>query len=142
MDFNKINTKADAEAGSTLHFKHPQLGHALYTGEGADDHGRLVNKKLPHAPVTALVRGLESDRIRNYQRDTSTKRLLDNDDEDRFGLAIALVIELNGVADGDRVLTASEADLRWFFGRSDYLAVQVVNHAQDRANFFKSASPT
>ena len=64
MDFSTINAKADAEEGALLHFTHPQLGYPLYTGKGANALGVLINADLPHEPVTALVRGMESATVR------------------------------------------------------------------------------
>lgn len=140
MDFSKLNTKADAEAGSLLHFRHPQLGHLLYTGEGADEYGRLADADKPHMAVTARVRGLESDVVRERSRAANASALTGMSDDDAYDYAIALVIELNGVYDGEKKVEATPEGLRWFFGRSDNLGVQVIRHAQDRANFFRAAS--
>jgi hypothetical protein len=140
MDFSKLNTKADAEAGSILHFVHPQLGHPLYTGEGADEYGRLIDSKKPHSPVTAKVRGIESDVVRERARQVNAAGVSGLSDDDSYGFAASLVIELNGVYDGDRKIEATPDGLRWFFGRAENLGVQVIRHAQDRTNFFKAAS--
>ena len=140
MDFSNINTAADADKGAILHFKHPQSGHLLYTGKGADEFGRLADKSLPYEAVTARVRGLESQAMSNAIK-SAEQRLMKspdaaNDPEHRFDTAIALVTELHGVMDGKRVLAASRDDLKWLFERSENLAVQVVQFAGDSANFF------
>lgn len=141
MDFSTINTKADAEEGAILHFTHPQLGHLLYTGKGADARGVLVNADLPHEAVTARVRGTESTTVQSeIQRRERLRLKTGKTDDVGMKFLCSLIIEINGATDGQRVLTANPADMEWFFGRSDNLAKQVLNFAQEASNFFKDAS--
>lgn len=141
MDFSTINTKADAEEGAILHFTHPQLGHLLYTGKGADARGVLVNADLPHEAVTARVRGMESATVRaEAQRMSKVRLKTGNTDDEGLNFLCSLIVEINGVTNGQRVITATTADLKWFFGRADDLAKQVLNFAQEASNFFRDAS--
>lgn len=141
MDFSTINAKADAEEGAILHFTHPQLGHPLYTGEGADKLGVLINADLPHEPVTALVRGMESASVRAEAiRMEKVRVKTGKNDEAGMNFLCSLIIEISGVMDGKRAITATPADLKWFFGRSDDLGKQVLTFAQEASNFFKDAS--
>lgn len=144
MDFSNIDTKRDASAGAWLHFRHPQLGHPLYTGEGVDETGKLIDSTKEHAKVQALVAGIESQRAKEAA--AAMNKLLMKDPEavdngdNSFDHAIALVIEIEGVQNGERTITASREDLLWFFKRSDDLAVQVLQFAGNSANFFKPKS--
>jgi hypothetical protein len=140
MDFSKLDTKADAEAGSFVHFTHPQLRHYLYTGDGANEFGELINEDLAHEAVGALVRGMESDKARAVIAKSNARSAKGDTEESGIDLAVALVIELRGVTNGEKPVKSDEKDLRWFFGRSDDFAVQVINHARNRRNFFNAAS--
>lgn len=138
MDFAKLNTRADAERGAWLHFTHPQLGHALYTGPGADEHGRLVNPELDHVKAEAKIKGVESEVVRAKLRTLQGARKQDEADDDKF--VASLVVELRGVTSGDRALTAAEADVLWLFGRSQAFKGQVLQFALEPSNFFGAAS--
>lgn len=136
MDFDAINTKADAERGAKLHFTHPQLGHLLYTGEGADAAGRLIDATKAE-PVFAIVRGLESPAIREKLKAVNAAKALGaGDDKSGFDLAIALVISLHGVTRGGNPVAADRDGLEWLFGKSEHFAAQVINFAGVSANFF------
>lgn len=140
MDFSTINTAADADKGAILHFKHPQTGHLLYSGEGADKFGRLVNKNKPHEAVTARVLGGESQAMANALKDAQKRAMKDpeaaTDPAHRFDMAIALVTELHGVKDGKKDIKADRDGLTWLFERSENFAVQVVQFSGNSANFF------
>lgn len=142
MDFNIINTKADADRGSVLHYVHPQTRHPLYTGEGADEMGRLVDSSKPHEKVTAHVLGLESDRVREEaKRIQKAVAKTGAHDDSGYRFAASLITELNGVFDGDRKIGASVDDLKWFFQRSEDFATQTIEFAKDSENFFVEPSP-
>jgi hypothetical protein len=141
MDFDKLNTKADAEAGALLHYTHPQLGHPLYTGEGSDEYGRLVDPSLEHIAVQALVRGTESDVVRAAVSRSGSNTLKGvADDKEAYAFAASLIIELFGVVRDGKPVKAAPADIRWFFGRSEDFALQTINFAKERSNFFGASS--
>ena len=142
MDFNAINTAADAERGADLHLVHPQLRHPLYTGPGADVHGRWADRAKKAEPVILRVRGIDSPVARATLKRLNTKAAKHSDDENGLLTAISLVTGVQGVFDGKRQIEATEADLRWLFGRSEDFAVQVINFAGDRGNFFADAAAT
>lgn len=137
MDFTTLDTKQDAEKGALLHFKHPQNGHLLYTGEGADSFGRLADKNKPHEAVTAIVRGMESQAAQDVSV-AAQKRIMAGEDGEghEYDLAIALVAEINGVERDGKPIKADRDGLMWFYGRSEGFAVQVMQFAGKSANFF------
>jgi hypothetical protein len=129
MDFSTLNTKDGAEQGAFLHLCHTVTGALLYD----------ANKN----PIGVYLRGNESDTVqtavRQFNRATvkggQTKEFLNID------LASLLVIRFVGVMRGDRPLTTSAEDLRWFFGLSDNLVEQVLEFSKERGNFFGQPSP-
>lgn len=141
MDLGKLNTKTGAEKGAFLHLKHPALGHKLYTGDGADEMGALMDKETA-TPVGCYVLGLESEAARARARALSAARVKgnapDDDDGEEKGLAFVcgLVTGFQGIELNGKPITSSDADKRAFFGQSDGLLEQVLAFAQDRANFF------
>jgi hypothetical protein len=142
MDFDSINTAADADAGADLHLRHPQLRHPLYTGPGANAVGEWEDREKPAEPVILRVRGAESAKAKATVRRLQKAALRQPQAEpDAIALALPLVIEVRGVTRDGRPLTAADDDLRWLFGRSEDFATQVFQFAADAANFFKAASP-
>lgn len=140
MDFDKLNTKADAEAGALLHYLHPQLRHPLYTGEGADEFGRLVDPSKDHTAVEGLIRGTESDIVRAAASRTGARMMRGDGDGEEFEFAINLIVELRGIQRNGKTVVNSREDIIWFFRRSEDFALQTINFAKDRANFFGAAS--
>lgn len=141
MDFNIIDTKADADRGSILHFVHPQTRHPLYTGDGADKLGRLVDPSKPHEKVTARVLGFESERVRQEaKRVQKAAAKAGAHDDSGYHFAASLITELNGVFDGERKIGTSFEDLKWFFKRSEDFVTQTIEHAKDAENFFAEPS--
>ncbi len=142
MDFSKIDTAADAQEGAILHFVHPQLRHPLYTGPGANEYGIVIDKKLAHEPVTALVRGMDSGVVRAEATRMEKVRLRNGKADDAaLTFLRSLIIELNGISDGERKITTSEKDLKWLFDRADDMGKQVLAFAAEASNFFKGALP-
>jgi hypothetical protein len=142
MDFDSINTAADADAGADLHLRHPQLRHPLYTGPGANAVGEWEDREQDAQPVILRVRGAESAKVKSAVRRLQKASVKHPQAElDVVALAIPLVMEVCGVTRDGRDLTASDDDLRWLFGRSQDFAAQVFQFAADAANFFKAASP-
>lgn len=141
MDFTSLNTKKGAAKGAFLHLKHPALGHKLYTGEGASGLGELVDAdKADKVGVSVL--GMESERVRNRAKEISRKRMKDGEneatDEDGVIFVCSLVTEFHGIEKDGKPMAATEENKRAFFEQSDALVEQVLNFAQDRANFFKA----
>lgn len=148
MDLSSFNTRNAAEQGAELHLKHPALGHRLYTGEGAGEHGKLVDKEKAQ-PVTLTVFGTESDTVRERARDLQRAKVKGDTAEDdpnadhEAGLAFvcSLVKDWSGITDNGKPLKCTEANKRKFFEQSDDLVDQVLKFATVRANFFgKTAS--
>lgn len=139
MDFSTINTAADAELGTELHLRHPQLGHFLYTGEGASKTGELSDKGKKHEPVIVGVRGMESDTVQSGvtgARKRAMKGVAMDEEKAGLDLVVSLVTHISGVFDGKRKITTAPDDLRWFFGRSDNFIRQVMDFAKEPAHFF------
>ena len=90
MDFEQFDTATDAAKGSILHLKHPQLDHPLYTGDGADEVGRLVGKKAKATAVTALVYGVESQCVQDAVA-AIKKAAANGDDIDDMLLPVSMV---------------------------------------------------
>lgn len=146
MDLKTLNTKSDAETGAELHLRHPALGHPLYSGEGADGDGRLVDPSKPHERVCVIVRGAESEKAQAQARKAQSLRMkrknISLDDAAEFGLkyACTLVIGFRGITDNGKPLEATDENKRLFFKQSDNLVQQVVEFAEESSNFYKGAS--
>lgn len=134
--FARMNTKADATRGAWLHLAHPQLGHPLHTGTGADDHGRVADE-VSAVKSELKVRGVESDVVRSRLKAMQAKKTTDAED-DKF--VASLVIEARGISNGERDISAAEADILWLFERSVSFKSQVMAFALDPANFFGAAT--
>jgi hypothetical protein len=141
MDFDALNTKADAERGAVLHLRHPQIKHPLYAGDGADKHGR----KLPGAspkPVTVTILGAEAGAFQEAMR--KFKRLSEDEREnERHVLALLthVVIGMDGVTRkndaGEMVEVKADAEgLKYLLSRSDNFGAQMIEFVMDAANFF------
>lgn len=141
MKLTKLETKTGAAKGAFLHLKHPALGHKLYTGEGADDLGRLLDKDTA-TPVGVHVMGPESERVREQMKAINSKKMKGDDETDEIGIAYlcALITGFSGLEGEDgKPLTSSDADKRAFLEQSDGLAEQIMEFALDRGNFFAVA---
>lgn len=145
MQITSLNTKTGAAKGAFLHLKHPALGHRMWTGEGADELGRLVDKEKAQK-VGCTVIGTESEQVREQARAMQKKKMKakeDEEEDDDTGLAFvcSLVTEFVGLEDSDgKPLKANEEGKRDFFGQSDGLVEQVLGFASDRGNFFSGGS--
>lgn len=139
MDFNKLNTVDGADKGAWLHLKHPALGHLLYTGEGADDDGRLV-KKGQAKPVRVFVQGMESEAVQNIVREYQKKNLSSESDKEEEGFVIgcALVTDFDGINKDGEPMTATKENKIAFFKQSGALVEQVTKFAANRANFYEA----
>ena len=138
MDFKKLNTKAGAAKGAFLHLTHPALGHHLYTGEGADADGVLIEKSKAIA-VGCHVVGLESERARERAKKIQRSKLKGDDEENGLDFICSLVVDFVGIEQDGKPMVATDENKRAFFMESDALAEQVLEFAKDRANFFKRA---
>jgi hypothetical protein len=140
MELKSLETKTGASKGAFLHLKHPALGHALYTGEGADEDGRLVDRAKAEK-VGVLVLGFESERVRERAKAIQKAKMKDDADADEAGIEFvsSLVTEFRGLSKDGKPLEANEANKREFFQQSDGIVEQVMAFAQDRANFFGRA---
>lgn len=137
MDFSTLNTKSGAAKGAFLHLKHPALGHKLYTGEGADQDGIMVDKAKV-SPVGCHVMGLESERVRERAKAIQKSRLEGDEEENGLEFICSLVTELVGFTDKDgKPLQTTDENKRKLFEQSDGLVEQVLSFARERANFFK-----
>lgn len=145
MDFSKINTRKDADAGSWMHLRHPQLGHLLYSGEGADADGRLTDVNAPHEACELLIRGMDSSYVRERVRKREARKLRNdgNAEEDALALAVDLVMDARGIwrsVDPPARLKVDEEGIRWLYGLAEDFAVQAVQYARDSVNYFGAAS--
>lgn len=146
MDLTNLDTKTSAAKGAWLHLRHPALGHPMYSGPGADERtGLLTDKTKDHQKVRVYVVGTDSPAVKAQAKaaNASAMHASDPEADEQRGLAFvcSLVEKVEGIstkdADGTpRPLTASKSDLESFFDQSDALVSQVLNFAQDRANFF------
>jgi len=144
MKLTSLETKTGASKGAFLHLRHPALGHLLYTGEGADEVGRAVDKTKAEK-VGCDVLGMESERVREKAREIQRRKMKDPDDaeaeEQGLEFVASLVTGFHGLFDGDgKPLPATPEGKRQFFEMSDDLVNQVMKFAGERANFWKGAS--
>ena len=144
MKLNKLETKTGAGKGAFLHLRHPALDHLLYTGEGADDDGMLIDKDKA-TKVGCYVLGMESERVRERAKAIQRAKMKSGGDENAEDIGIefvsSLVTEFVGVEDENgKPLKADDEGKRLFFSQSDGLVEQVMKFAGDRANFFKGGS--
>lgn len=143
MDFNRLNTKAGAERGATLHLKHPALGHLLYSGDGTDADGRAIDRRKKPTPVTVTVLGVESSAVQARAKELQRRRMKRKDDDDEeIGLEFvcSLVVAFSGLERDGKPMEATEENKRLFFEQSGDLVRQVLDFATESGNFFATAS--
>ena len=144
MDFTKLNTKESAERGAWLHLHHPSGDYPLYTGEGADDFGRLVDASKDHKPVRVRIRGHESQTFRSAMHRINADKIADMSPAEAEKItkevACALVIEFDGIEKDGSPMEATHENLMAFFSQSDALVMQVIDFAKEARNFFSAAS--
>ena len=144
MDFTKLNTKKHAERGAWLHLRHPVGDFLLYTGDGADENGRLVDAAKDHKPVRVRIRGQESPTFREAMQRINANKIAEMSpaeaEQTTKEVACALVIEFDGVEKDGKPLEPTKENLMAFFDQSDGLVVQVVEFAREARNFFNAAS--
>lgn len=146
MDIAQLDVKTRSEKGSFCHLTHPAFGHPMYTGEGADEMGRLIDENLPHEKVGALVRGAEAETVQKYlekarrdalKGDEENKALKDDEDEDDLIYAKMLLIELvNITTDGKPLKGQTDKEKEVFFGLSNDFERQIYQHAAKREALF------
>lgn len=141
MEILDLNTKDDQDKGAFCHLRHTKFDHLMYTGEGSDELGRLVDETLPHEKVGAWVKGYESDKIQKLINSLQAKRLANPKEmtNELLGtkVACALVIKFSGLTLDGQPLEATEENKIKFFKQSDSLVKQVNEFAKLRANFFE-----
>ena len=69
MDVTSLKIGAALEKGAALHLKHPILEHLMYSGEGADKYGRLVDKKKPHKAIRLILKHPEAPSVIDAMRE-------------------------------------------------------------------------
>lgn len=141
MKLTNLETKTGAGKGAFLHLKHPALGHYLYTGKGADDLGRKVEKDAQAVGVHVL--GMESERVREQAKTIKSRKLKGDDDAEEAGIEFVstLITEFVGIEDADgNSLKATDEAKREFLSQSDGLLEQILDFAGDRANFWRVGS--
>lgn len=143
MKLTNLETKTGASKGAFLHLRHPALGHYLYTGEGADELGRAIDKAKAEK-VGCDVLGMESERVREKAREINRRKTKNPDDaeaeEQGIEFVSSLVTGFHGITDeAGKPLQATPEGKRTFFEQSDDLVNQVMNFAGERANFWRGA---
>jgi hypothetical protein len=148
MDIGKFNTKAGAAKGAFMHLLHPAFEHPLYDGEGADSEGRLMDADKATA-VGFTVLGTESRYAQNRARELQRSRLkgkhekagsAEDDEQDGMAFVCALITELHGMTRDGEPMEATEENKMYVLEQSEAFVQQVLEFAQDRANFYKAAS--
>lgn len=138
MDLTKFDTREAADEGRPMHLKHPIFGHPLYTGDGADDQGRLVNRRKGCEPILLHVRGFHSETVRSLIR-KGQKDALTGDAEDKGDALIdALIVGWSdNVTDADGQPRKCDKRNKVAVIRSnDEYEAQLLAFARDQANFF------
>lgn len=140
MEIGSLETKSRANRGAFLHLKHPALGHRLWTGEGADEEGRVTDQEKAEK-VGVWVVGLESERVRERAKALQKSAMKEEDGADEAGLEFVcgLVTEFHGLTKDGKPLPATDQAKREFFQQSDAFVEQVTEFASDRANFWSAA---
>lgn len=138
MEIGHLNTKRGATEGAFLHLRHPAMKHLLYSGEGADDFGRLVDRDKA-IKAGCVVFGAEAEYVQDQVARIQKAR--DKGDEHAakeraLKFVCSLVKEFVGLTINGQPLGNSEKEKREFFQQSDNLIVQVTDFAKDEANFF------
>lgn len=145
MDFKQLDTKTPQEEGSFCHLRHTKFEHDLYSGEGADEEGRLVDDSKDHEPIGVYVRGMESPSVKKaaMKIDAALKsknQIRITEDEAGLRFCEVLVTGFRGLTVDGKPAEASKETIRQFFGMSDNLVEQVLDYAKVRGNFFKTPS--
>ena len=140
MDFSTFNTKPAADEGAVLHFVHPVLGHELYDGPGADEHGALVDPSKDHQPVTATVRGYNSDTVQQVAQQGQRRGLerQSKAQQDAAGrdLLDALIVDWQGITRDGKPLPCTKANKVWLTETNHEVFRLIDAFAKDQANFF------
>lgn len=142
MDLNRVSTKESAEEGEPLHLLHPVLGHEIYTGEGADADGRLIDRDKPHEPVELIVRGFHSASVQEVVKRQQKKALRSESAQEKAGadLIDAVIVSWTNVVRGDETLPCTRANKVWLMELDPDFWAQVQRFGQDREVFFKPGS--
>ena len=140
MDFDALNTKADAERGATLHLLHPQLRHPIYVGDGADAHGRLVDPSSAR-PATVTLMGAEADAARAAWKKYSRLSEIEQGSPAQIAaLLSALIVGFDGITrkvDGKAVdVKPDAAGVAFLLSRSEDFLLQMLDFVKDQRNFF------
>ena len=147
MDLKLLDTKTPAENGADLHLRHPVMGHLLYNtkAKNVDANGKLTTDAEGDAkPIIVMVRGTESPSVRARLKEVNADDLLRRKISKALDVgedfAHSLVIGFKNLTIDGRDLSDSDEDKRIFFAQSDDLMKQVLTFAEEKTNFFKSAS--
>lgn len=152
MDFNKYDTVTAAEKGAGLHVKDPATMKPLYDNpEGAT----VPNGK----PCIVILKGFESQTVRDKQRETRKLRASDPDEvekpEDRsvdelhdslVEQMVPRVVGFKNIHKGKKLATADDA--KWFFelnrlnfhGDEKSFVQQAADYTSSRAGYLGNGS--
>lgn len=154
MKISNLDTKSPQDDGAFMHLEHTKFGHVMYSGEGADEHGRWVSDREPgdEQRVGLVVRGFEARSVQAFTREQQRKNLAnskkskptplaDLEFENGIKLACVLIVDFVNIEDenGDP-LEPTDENKRQFITISDDVSRQVVKFARERDNFFEVLS--
>lgn len=144
MDFSRFDTKDAADEGAVLHFTHPVLGHPLYDGKGADEHGRLKDPAKDHQPVTAIIRGYHAPTVQEASKAKARARMQKQTEADIEAtgrrLIDALIVSWQGVSRDGKPLPCTLENKVWLTDTNYAIFAQIDDFAKDQANFFETAA--
>lgn len=152
MELYNLDTKSVQEEGAFCHLTHPKFGHKMYTGDCADEEGRLLPEYDEDEdaeslePVGVTCRGMEAPSVLAQAKKIDRlmkpgkNRMAIDAHEAGIRFAQALVSRFHGVEEDGEELKATKDNIARFFGMSDDLVEQVVVFAKERNNFFGNAS--
>lgn len=148
MDLSKLDTKSPQEEGAFCHLKHTKFGHELYSGEGTDDEGRIIDETKDYEAIGVIVRGMEAPSVKkaaikieadlNPPKATGRKPISQEEAGLRF--AEILVVGFVGLTKNGQPVEPTKENVRAFFQVSDNLVEQVLEFARAKPNFFGNES--
>ena len=131
MDIGNLNSRAAQTEGAFLHLRHPATDLPLWDGEEVEGNevGVYVRGK-EYPPAQRLARKMADRKFKNYK------------EEEAAGLAYAsiLISGFKNLSTEGRPLEATDDDKKLFLEMSDAFVDQVMEFAQERANFSMPAS--
>jgi hypothetical protein len=129
MDFAEIDLEGWADEGAEMQVQHPVTDEPLFDNDGN--------------PVTIWVKGLESPEAKSIAKSAAANMQNGNVkklEKEGMDLLVKITAKWQGIGWEGKELDSTEKNKRFFYGKREWVGLQVLNFAKDRRNFFNEAS--